>query len=173
MKKTASLFAILAFLLTDPALQAATSTVTVNMQAEVPVSIQLSVSPEGQSELKFGNIQPVASQVTQAGPVTVAVKVDTNSGQKYQVTQTANGALQNADGDTISAESLKFMSSALNAGVTTVSSLTPVSGLNQTIYVSNELGEGDTISADYTLTVPPNQPAGDYSTLLTYTASTI
>lgn len=174
MKKPA--FAILIFLATiwtGACAQAASSSIVVNTQAEIPVSIQLSVNPQGQSELRFGNIQPSASQTTQAGPVAVTVKVQTNTGQKYQVTQAASGPLQNTNGDTINLDNLKFTTSSTKPSATNISSPTSVSSANQTIYISNDPGDEDTISAQYTLTVPASQPAGDYSAFLTYTASSI
>jgi hypothetical protein len=152
---------------------AANASVVVNMQAEVPVSIQLSVSPQGQSELRFGNIQPSLLETTEAGPIIVSVQVQTNAGQKYQVTQAVSGSLQNSNGDTISSNNLQYKSTALKSGSTAVASYTGVTGPSQTVYISNDQGDEDTISAEYKLTVPASQPAGDYSTLLTYTASTI
>ena len=105
--------------------------------------------------------------------MTVKIRVTSNIGETYQVTQSISNSLENAQGDQLSLENLKFKTtSALSTG-TTVSTLTPVTRSPQTIFVSDPGGASDTIQAEYMLTVPASQAPGDYSAILTYTVSSL
>ena len=152
---------------------AASKTVTANSSAVIGSVLELTVSGQGRSELRFGNIQPSGTAPVEAGPVVMIVHVESNSGERYQVTHATSGPLQNPDGYRIELENLKFKTSALASNGTVVSSLTPVSLAPQVVFTSDLEGSSDTVQAEYTLTIPANQPPGDYSTFLTYTASTL
>ena len=133
---------------------------------------ELAVSQSADSELRFGNVRS-SSTPTEVGPFIIKVDVTSNTGERYQVTQALNGPLQNTSGDKISAENLKFKTSSAKSVGTTVQALEALTVQSQTIYLSDNLGSSDTISIDYMLTAPAFQPPGDYSALLTYTASAL
>lgn len=154
------------------AAQAETRTITADSKASISPILELSISQQGQSELKFGNIRPSAIETVQAGPVTIIVQVNSNSGERYQVTQAVGSELSNADGETIPSSNLQFKTSSAHGGFP-ISTLTPVSDASQIIYTSDTAGNSDTISAEYTLSVPESQAPGDYSGLLTYTVSSL
>ena len=178
MKKTSGFFLapIFAFLLSGTPILSAFAesvSVTVNAQASVGPTLQITLSEGGSSELRFGNIRPSAVDTTQAGPITVKIKVDCNTGEKYQVTQALNDSLMNAQGDQISAEQLTFKSSGTTTSGTGIPDFLPSSSSSQVIFVSDNKGTGDTVSAEYSLLVPPGQAPGDYSAFVTYTASVV
>lgn len=142
-------------------------------KADVETILELKIEQSGQSELHFGNIQPSSTQSTQVGPVTVKIRVTSNIGESYHVTQSMSNALENGEGDKIDPENLKFKTTAAKTGGTMITTPTPVSKTAQTIYLSDAKGTSDTIRVEYTLTVPALQAPGDYSTLLTYTVSSL
>ncbi len=151
--------------------QAETRIITTDSKAQISPLLELSISQQGQSELKFGNILPSALETVEAGPISILIEVKSNSGERYQVTQAIGSDLSNAEGETISSQNLRFKTESKSGSP--VTELTPVSSSSQVIYTSDALGNGDTISAQYILTVPESQAPGDYSGLLTYTVSSL
>ena len=149
-----------------------TRTVTIRSEAAIPNIFELTISKSGQSELAFGSIVSSGTP-TKVGPITIVVSVSSNTGVPYQIIQFLNGPLENANGDKIGQENLQFITSSAKSTGTVIT--TPLAGSvsPETIYVSNETGASDTISAQYWLTPPSFQPPGSYSTLLTYTASAL
>ena len=140
--------------------------------ASVGPILQMTVSQNTDSELKFGNIIPSALGPTQAAPQIITIDVQSNSGTKYVVTQVANGALDNGRGDTIGLENLRFRTASGTTAGAAVPDLTPMTaGAAQTIFTSNDQGESGTIQAEYQLSVPSSQAPGDYSTFITFTVS--
>jgi hypothetical protein len=166
----ATLFVV--FIVCAPS-QAATKSVTAASKATVVSTLELTVSQQGSSELKFGNLVPSAIDPTVAGPLQVRVDVQSNSGERYQVVQHINGPLTNGQTGQITPENLKFTSLAMKTTGMVVSTLTPLATTSQLIFTSNTNGTSDTILLDYTLVVPPGQAPGNYSAQITYTVSTL
>jgi hypothetical protein len=156
-----------------PVVYAETRTIMTDAKASIGSILELSISQEGQSELRFGNIRPSAIDSITVGPVRILVEVNSNSGERYQVTQSIGGPLENVEGNQIGLDHLKFQTSASNSNGYVVSSPTAVSASPQIIFTSDTQGRSDTIAAEYTLTVPPSQEPGDYFALLTYTVSSL
>lgn len=154
-------------------LHAASKTVTVDSHATIGKMLELAVSQDGKSEVKFGNIMPSAIDPTVAGPIKVMVDVKSNSGERYHLTQTIAGSLENNQGDKIAPENLRFTTSSLKTRGEVVTAPTPVSAGAQPIFTSDLEGRSDTVTAEYTLIVPAGQAPGNYSTLITYTVSTL
>ena len=152
---------------------AETKTVSTNAMASVGSILELTISQEGQSELRFGNIQSSAIDTKEAGPVVILIDVKSNTGERYQVTQNINSALENSEGDQMNITNLKFKTSPSNSNGTGIGSPISISTASQVIFTSDDQGASDTIKAEYTLTVPPAQAPGDYSALLTYTVSSL
>ena len=152
---------------------AETKTVTTNTSASVGSILELTISQAGQSELRFGNIQPSAIDTKETGPVVIVIDVKSNTGERYQVTQNITSALANSNGDQIDIANLKFKTSSASSSGTAVNSPIAVSTASQIIFTSDSQGASDTIKAEYTLTIPPAQASGDYSALLTYTVSSL
>ena len=160
-------------MISPTASRAETKTAFTNTTAYITPLLELAISQTGQSELRFGNIRPSAIDTIEVGPLTILIEVKSNTGDRYQVTQTINSALENAEGDKISLDHLKFKTSSAKLNGTAVASPTPVSASSQIIFTSDAQGTSDTISAEYTLAIPPSQAPGDYSALLTYTVSSL
>ena len=165
-------FFLTVFLMPSVSVYAASKMAVIRADASIKGTLELAISQSGQSELRFGNV-PSSPAPTEMGPLTVVIDVISNTGERYQLDQLLNGALQNENGDQIAVQNLKFKTSSQHSAGTVVPTPTPASTSSQTIFVSDMLGTSDTINADYTLTAPANQPPGDYSMSLTYTVSAL
>ena len=173
MKKQPVVVLLLSALcLWTPSLHAASKTATIRSEAFIKDILEMTVSQSSQSQLSFGNIA-MSSTPKEIGPLRVTVKVTSNSGERYQVTELISGPLQDANNDQIAVENLKFKSASERSAGTGVSSPMTASNSSQTVFVSDGLGSSDTINVDYTLTTPADQPPGDYSMTLTYTTSAL
>ena len=148
-----------------------TKTLITDSKAVIGPVLELTISQQGQSELKFGNIRPSALGPTEAGTVLMIIDVKANTGERYQVTQVMSGPLENAEGRKLGLEYLKFKTAGSKSNGAGIATPTNVSASAQVIFTSDANGSSDTITAEYTLTVPPSQEPGDYSSLLTYTVS--
>ena len=153
-------------------LLAASKTATIRSQAHINDMLELTISSSGASELRFGNIRSSPNSI-KTEPITIVVSVISNTGQRYQVSQLLNGALENAQGDRILPEHLQFTTASENLTGTVISDPTGLIPGPQTIFISNSAGSSETIRAQYTLSPPPYQAPGNYSALLTYTASAL
>lgn len=173
MKKILLLVLIAFLSLVKTSVFAGTQSISVNAKADIPTILELKIEETGQSELRFGNIQPSAIQTIEAGPVVVRIHVTSNIGETYQVTQAMSNTLENTQGAQMGPENLKFKTKAVLSTGTVISSPTPVTKSPQTIFVSDAKGTSDTIQAEYMLTVPASQAPGDYSAILTYTVSSL
>lgn len=153
--------------------QAALKSAAADYKATITPILELTISQTGQSELKFGDISPSSSGPTAALPKIIVVEVKSNTGERYQVTQKLAGPLQNAAGDGIELENLKFRSRSEGGSGNPVTDLTPATDSAQTVFVSDNAGTSEVVSIEYELTIPPTQAPGDYSSFLTYTASSL
>lgn len=138
----------------------------------VPI-LELTISEQAQSELKFGNVSTSILGPTVTNPKNVLLVINSNSGSKYVVTQSLSGGLENGQGQAIGLENLKFKTTSTNGTGSPVNALTTVTPAAQTVFASDEQGTSETISAEYQLTIPPSQAPGDYSALITYTVSSV
>jgi hypothetical protein len=148
-----------------------TQNTAVTAKAEIPTILELNISEQGQAELNFGVIRPLADQPAELGPIVIKVDVRSNIGSRYIVSHVMNRRLENGAGDTIPSENLKFTSTPEQTRGTGVAAPMAMGTQAQTVFLSDEAGSSDTIDLEYRLTVPPAQPPGDYATLLTYTVS--
>ena len=142
-------------------------------QADIIPILEMSMSENAQSELKFGNVGTSSLGPTTTPSKMITIEVLSNTGQKYILTQAASGPLDNGQGSTIGLENLKFKTAALRYTGHPVSDFTAVASSSQTIFASDELGSSETVSAEYQLSIPPSQAPGDYSALLTFTVSSV
>ena len=151
---------------------AQSKSVTIISEASIKPALELAISKSGASELQFGNIVSSGTP-TETAPLTILIDIYSNTGQRYQLTELINGPLQNANGDQIGLQNLKFTTSSAKSTGTAVSTATTASSAPQTIFTSDTDGTSELVSAQYVLTPPALQAPGDYSTVLTYTVSAI
>jgi hypothetical protein len=142
--------------------------------ASITPILELSLSRNAQSELRFGNVGSSSlAPVVLSDTKTIQLEVLSNTGEKYILTQSTNGPMQNASGDIIALENLSFRTQTKGSTGTAVSSFTPVTGSTQTLFSSDDTGAAESVTAEYQLSIPPSQAPGEYSTLITYTVSSV
>lgn len=147
---------------------------TVRASATILPRLELSVSPETGEGIVFGVIEQPAPGSEAARSVSVRLNVFSNLGHPYQVTQAIRRPLTNADGQRIPEGQFRVTTRDAGLGVLGVEQPTPLTpGLPTTLYTSNERGKSDRFSADYTLTVTPETPAGDFDTEILYTVTSL
>lgn len=152
---------------------AATTTASAQAHAEIIPVLELKVSDQATSELKFGNITPSAIQSVMSPVKKINLDIRSNTGEPYIVTQSFSGPMQNTQGSTIDLEKLKFRAIPSGGQGSGVNTFTNSSSAAQTIYRSNETGQSQTVQLEFQLEVPVAQAPGDYSAFLTFTVSTI
>ncbi len=174
MKKNLLIAAVILMVISlqSPLLAIEATTAAVSTSAKINQALELTVAQSGQSEIHFGTIQS-SDTSTKLGPFTFTVDVYSNTGQRYEMTQLINSPLQNIAGDKIPTKNLTFKTSSTRSAGTAITTPAATSDKTQTIFVSDNKGTSDTIVVEYMLEAPANQPAGDYSALLTYTVSVL
>ena len=147
---------------------------TVQVSATILPRLELSVSPETGEGIVFGAIEQPAPGSEASRSVSVHLNVFSNLGHPYQVTQAIRRPLTNADGQRIPERQFRVSTRDAGLGVLGVEHPTPLTpGVPTTLYTSNERGKSDRFSADYTLTVTPETPAGDFGTEILYTVTSL
>ena len=147
---------------------------TVQVTATILPRLELSVSPETGQTIAFGPITQPADGMTAARSVKVNVNVFSNLDRPYQVTQLVRQPLSSARGSTIPEGQL--LVSARDAARGQLGPVQPtaiVTGAATTLYRSDGRGKSDAFSADYTLRVTPDTPAGDFQTEIVYTVTSL
>ena len=125
---------------------------TVQVSAVIQPETTLSIEPATGSTVDLGTIRGSASQPRLSDPVDVVVRINTNMGQPYRVTQTLASPLVNEDGNTLPPEALHFTSGPVQGQVT--------SG-PQTVFSSAQ-GTSELHTVTYQLEIPADQPGGTY-----------
>jgi hypothetical protein len=147
---------------------------TVPVTATILPRLELSVTPETGDAIAFGAVTQPAPGAEDSRSVRVAVNVFSNLDRPYHVTQMIRRPLSNVDGAAI--PDPQFLVSASDAGRGHAGPVRPtamIPGRATTLYTSDQRGKSDAFKADYTLTVTPETPAGDFSTEIVYTVTSL
>jgi hypothetical protein len=147
---------------------------TVQVTATILPRLELTVTPETGESIAFGAITQPAPGGEAARSVQVSLNVFSNLDRPYHVTQLIRQPLSTAAGSTI--PGAQFLVSARESsrgqlGPTQPTAITP--GQPTTLYISDERGKSNAFLADYTLTVTPETPAGDFGTEIVYTVTSL
>ena len=147
---------------------------TVQVTATILPRLELTVTPETGEGIAFGAITQPAPGDQDSRSVRVAVNVFSNLDRPYHVTQMIRRPLVNVEGSAI--PDPNFLVSAHDAGRGRAGPVRPtamIPGRATTLYTSDERGKSDAFKADYTLTVTPETPAGDFATDIVYTVTSL
>ena len=147
---------------------------TVQVTATILPRLELTVTPETGESITFGAITQPAPGGQTAHSVKVALNVFSNLDRPYQVTQLVRQPLSTAAGSTIPDD--QFLVTAHDAARGQLVPAQPtaiVPGAPTTLYISDSRGKSDAFSADYTLMVTPETPAGDFHTEIVYTVTSL
>ena len=146
---------------------------TVQVTATILPRLELTVTPETGQTIAFGAVTQPADGAA-ARSVKVSVNVFSNLDRPYQVTQLVRQPLSSARGSTIPEGQLLVRArDAARGQLGPVQPIAVVAGTPTTLYRSDSRGKSDAFSADYTLHVTPETPAGDFQTEIVYTVTSL
>lgn len=140
---------------------------TLRLEVENPRIFDLLITPELGGRIEFRGLKPMQPPKTYE----VLIKIDSNTGKKYQVNQVITSGLMNKEGYEISS---KYFTCRTEQSTDTKGSvrLQQQSAIEKqrdtTLFISDDDGSADTFKVIYELTPPPDVQAGDYSTTLVY-----
>ena len=147
---------------------------TVQVSATILPRLELSVTPETGESIAFGAMTQPAMGDEDSRSVRVAVNVFSNLDRPYHITQLVRHPLSSTGGSTIPEP--QFLVTAHDASRGQVGPIQPtaiVPGRATTLYTSDERGKSDAFQAEYTLTVTPETSAGDFTTEIVYTVTSL
>lgn len=149
-----------------------TSSETIRVTATIAPVFNLSVEVVGGKDLlDFGSVRQGESPSRQE----LVISMRSNLRRPYQIVQESFGPLQNEQGDVI--PEAKFtcvtygMTGMKTKGTLGAKEPTPVTEKPLLLFVSDEEGKGDYFTVGYTVTPLPDQRAGEYKTVLIFTAT--
>ena len=146
----------------------------VRVSATILPRLELSISPNTGESIAFGELEQPAPGDTRSRSVTVTVNVFSNLGHPYQVTQLVRQPMTNPQGHLIPDEQFRITTLGTARGSLGAMDATPITpGASTTLYTSDDRGKSDTFLAEYTLTVTPQTPAGDFNTEVLYTVTSL
>ncbi len=138
---------------------------SLDFEIEYPAIFELVVTPEIGSGIEFRNLKsrepPRTSEIT--------LQVKSNLGKPYQVSQRISSLFVNKEGEAIPEGYFKLKTESLDTkGILKYPKKESVNLNEMVLLISDEQGSPDTFKVIYELSLPPDLPAGDYSTLITY-----
>ncbi|MDD5654080.1 MAG: hypothetical protein PHR91_00345 [Candidatus Omnitrophica bacterium] len=140
---------------------------TLRLEVDNPRIFDISITPELGGRIEFRDLKPMQ----QPKAYEVAIKVNSNTGNRYQVSQAVASALMNKEGYEIERDYFTCRTEPLDGTKGSVK-LPQKTGIRKqvdtTLFISDKHGSSDTFKAIYELTPPPDVRAGDYSTTLVY-----
>jgi hypothetical protein len=165
---------LIALLITPAATFAESDSKTVQVSCTILPRLELSVTPETGGQIAFGAIEQPAPGDAASRSIRVALNVFSNLDRPYQVTQMIRRPLANPEGLAIAEEQFRVTTAGASRGQLDALQPTPLlPGIPTTLYTSDERGKSDAFSADYTLTVTPQTPAGEFGTEIVYTVTSL
>jgi len=132
---------------------------TVEVIARIEPELSLSIEPETGSRIDFGTIYSSSAETRRSEPVQVTVRVGSNLGRSYQVTQQLRDPLMNDDGAALPPGRLL---AGLEADAGGSLPMAAVKDDPDVLITSDPSGSPAAWSVAYQLLVPPDQPAGTY-----------
>ena len=140
---------------------------TLRLEIDNPRIFDISITPELGGRIEFRDLKPMQPPKTYE----VAIKVNSNTGRRYQVSQMVTSGLMNKEGYEMPQDYFTCRTDALEGtkGSVKLSQKTGIKKqMDTTLFVSDKQGSSDTFKAVYELTPPPDVRSGDYSTTLVY-----
>lgn len=153
----------------DRPAEAESASQSIDVVATIRPELSLTVEPETGSRIELGTIDSSPTESRRSRPVHVAVRVFSNLGRPYQVTQQLRTPLANQDGQQLAPEQLLVSQSD---GSPEAGAPRGLAGAPQVVFASDAKGRSADRSLTYQLQVPPDTAAGDYqgTILMTVTA---
>ncbi len=140
----------------------------------VPIRVEIETIFSLETTIETGNLNFGAFKTGQEKQEkTVVLKVRSNLGAPYQVSQVVPRRMTNSEGGTIPDDHFKFFGVPSKTGRVAVSSPVPVKEGETVVFMSDPKGTPEEFTLDYTLTIPPGTKAGSYNSELKYSITTL
>ena len=159
-----SLIGSAAWWLTAAPQEAEAASQTVEVVAVIEPELSLTIEPETGERVDLGVILSSPTESRLSRPVNVNIRVWSNLGRPYHVTQQLIEPLTNERGATVPPGHFLLRASPEGQGL--------AADHSQVIFSSDPLGKSSDTPVSYQLRVPPSQPAGTYrgTVVMTVTA---
>jgi len=143
---------------------------TLYLEIEYPPVFNLIVTPEFGGAIQFRDLR--AQQPPRTNEV--VLKINSNLGRRYQVSQKIPSLFTNREGKAIPTRYFTLKEESLNTkGILKYPHKTEVSLGEMVLFISDDTGSSDSFKVIYELTTPVDLQAGDYLTNITYSIAEI
>ncbi|MBI3323756.1 MAG: hypothetical protein HYZ92_00560 [Candidatus Omnitrophica bacterium] len=162
--------AVVALITTTSNAWARSASQSVEVVARIEPELSLSIEPDTGERIDFGTIHSSPTESRLSHPVDVTVRVNSNLGHSYEVTQQLQEPLVSEEGAQLPPSQL--LAGLRGASDSPAAALQAVGEEPETLIRSDPAGSPAAWSVSYQLQVPPDQPAGTYrgTVLMTVTA---
>jgi hypothetical protein len=143
--------------------------ITVPVAIEVEPIFSFETKTDSGAGVNFGSFKP--GQDRQERRVTLSVR--SNLGEPYQISQIVPSALTTADGSPMPPEAFRFTVASPGEGTVKAPAGQPVQSGESVLYVSDPKGTPKDIEVQYVLEVPSQAKAGNYSSQIKYSMTTL
>ncbi len=103
----------------------------------------------------------------------VILTVRSNLGEPYQVSQIVPRKMMNEQGAALEDDNFQFSASTTETGVSLAQAAAPVQTGEHLIFTSDKSGTPENIILNYTLSIPPDSKAGNYTSEIKYSITTL
>ena len=139
------------------------------IRVEIESVFYLDVEVEKGSNLHFGTFKTGEEKEEKK----VVLTVHSNLGEPYQVSQIVSRNLTNSEGVFIPKDHFTFFGSDAQTGLLIVMSPQAVSEGESMVFTSNKLGDPEEFTLNYSLAIPNEAKAGNYSSDIKYSITTL
>lgn len=143
--------------------------INIPIRFEIEPIFSLETKIEQSNGLNFGSFKTgEENEIRQ-----VAIDVRSNLGQPYQVSQVIPRKMMNEKGASLNDDYFKVKVEGPQSGTVLISDFEPVRMGEAPLFTSDAQGSPETLVLSYNLTIPKNSQAGNYTTELKYSITTL
>ncbi|MFA4984868.1 MAG: hypothetical protein WC559_06180 [Candidatus Omnitrophota bacterium] len=144
---------------------------TLNLEIDIPRIFDIEITPADQkSALEFTNLKPESEPQRNE----INIKVSSNTGKQYQVTQNLYSELKNKEGETIRSKYFTLRTEGIDTkGALKFGTPEAVKKGETVLFVSDKDGSSDEFKVIYELAPSRDLKYGDYSSAITYSLAEI
>ena len=143
--------------------------ITVPIKSEIESIFSLETQMDYGGNMNFGAFKTGNEKQEK----TVLLKVRSNLGEPYQVSQLVPRKMTNEEGGVIPKQHFLFFAAKAKTGALAVSAPTPVEEGETVVFTSDMKGTPEEFVLSYSLTIPPGTKAGSYNSELKYSITTL
>lgn len=143
--------------------------VPVRVEIEPILYLEVQVG-QGMSGLQFGTLRPAEGEKQEQFAV---LKIHSNLGKPYQVSQVVSRKLTNVEGAAIPDTYFTFYGAGPQSGRVVTSSPSPVKEGESLVFVSDDQGTPEELTLNYVLTLPRDVKSGSYTSEIRYSVTAL